>query len=145
MVDGKKGTIEFTDSLGFYQMGTPVVLDWNNDGQDEVLMSINFQEIKNVFQKFFYNTLVLIDFKTDDVLQIGEVYEGHNLSSTPWIGDLDGDKALDIIYCHGNNLRHTYTFDGIQIHRIATQLPLYKKMIWGAYQGSNYDGVFHKD
>jgi len=145
MVDGKKGTVAFTDSLGFYQMGTPVVLDWNNDGRDEVLMSINFQEIKNVFQKFFYTTLVLIDFKTEDVLQIGEVYDGNNLSSTPWIGDLDGDKALDIIYCHGNNLRHTYTFDGIQIHRIATQLPLYKKIIWGAYQGSNYDGVFHKD
>lgn len=145
MVDGKKGTIEYIDSLGFYQMITPVVLDWNNDGQDEIMMSLNFQEIKNGFQKFFYNMLVVIDFKADQVLQIGERYDGQNLSSTPWIGDLDGDAALDIIYCHGNNLRHTYTFDGIQIHRIATKLPLYKKIKWGAYMGSSYDGVFHKD
>ncbi len=145
MVDGKKGTVEFMDSLGFYQMVTPVVLDWNNDGQDEILMSVNFQEIKNGFQKFFYNMLVVIDFKADQVLQIGDTYSGHNLASTPWIGDLDGDAALDIIYCHGNNLRHTYTFDGIQIHRIATKLPLYKKIRWGAYMGSSYDGVFHKD
>ncbi|NRB47898.1 MAG: PQQ-binding-like beta-propeller repeat protein [Saprospiraceae bacterium] len=145
MVNGKTGQVEFSDSLGFYQNTTPVVLDWNNDGQDEILMSVNFQEIKNVFQKFFYNMLVIIDFKTEDVLQIGDKFEGNNLSSTPWIGDLDADNNLDIIYCHGTNNRHTYTFDGIKIHRIKTTLPLYKKIIWGAYQGSYYDGIFHKE
>lgn len=145
MVNGKNGAIEFTDSLGFYQNTTPVVLDFNDDGQDEILMSVNFHELKNGFQKFFYNILVVIDFKTKDVLQLGNVFEGNNLSSTPWIGDLDQDNMLDIIYCHGTNNRHTYTFDGIKIHRIATTLPLYKKINWGAYQGSNYDGIFHKE
>lgn len=145
MVNGKTGAVEFSDSLGFYQNTTPVVLDWNNDGQDEILMSVNFQEIKNVFQKFFYNMLVIIDFKTAEVLQIGNRFDGNNLSSTPWIGDLDSDNNLDIIYCHGTNNRHTYTFDGIKVHRIKTTLPLYKRIVWGAYQGSHYDGIFHKE
>ena len=145
MVNGKNGQVEFIDSLGFYQNTTPVVLDWNNDGRDEILMSVNFQEIKNGFQKFFYNMLVIIDFQSLEVLQIGNVFEGNNLSSTPWIGDLDNDNNLDIIYCHGTNNRHTYTFDGIKIHRISTTLPLYKKINWGAYQGSRYDGIFYKE
>ncbi|MEZ5040733.1 MAG: PQQ-binding-like beta-propeller repeat protein [Saprospiraceae bacterium] len=145
MVDGKKGTIEFVDSLGYNQILTPVVLDWDNDGRDEVLMSINFQEIDEIYQKFFYNTIAIVDFKTKEVLQLGEAYEGNNFSSTPWIGDLDGNGRLDIIYCHATNLRHTYTFDGFQVHRIATDLPLLKPIRWGAYQGSQYDGVFRKN
>lgn len=142
MVDGKNGDILFVDSLGFYQNSTGIVVDWDGDGKDEVLLSVNFQEIKNGFQKFFYNMLALIDFKTKEVLQIGDTYDGNNISSTPWAGDLDHDGLLDIIYVHGTNLRHTYTFDGMAIHRIATQIPIQKKIKWGAYQGSEYTGIY---
>ena len=142
MVNGKTGEIEFMDSLGFYQNTTPITLDWNGDGYDEVLMSVNIQEVNELFQKFFYNILVLIDFQEPDIKQIGEVFEGSNLSSTPWVGDLDADQKLDIIYCHGTNLRHTYTFDGIAIKRLATQVPIRRSITWGSYQGSNYNGIF---
>ncbi|GJM35989.1 MAG: hypothetical protein DHS20C18_49900 [Saprospiraceae bacterium] len=145
MVNGETGKVAFTDSLGFYQNTTPLAVDLNNDGLDEILMSVNFQEIDELYQKFFYNSFFVIEFKSGDIIQIGEKYEGNNLSSTPWIGDLDGDQLLDIIYCHGNNLRHTYTFDGMSLHRIATQIPIYKKIKWGAYQGSNYDGIFRNN
>ena len=75
----------------------------------------------------------------------GDTFEGNNLSSTPWIGDLDQDGRLDILYCHGDNLRQTYTFDGIMIRRIATQFRLQKPILWGAYQGSNYNGIYRSD
>lgn len=142
MADGRTGSIQFVDSLGFYQNSSGIAVDWDGDGREEVLMSVNFQEIKNGYQKFFYNMLVMIDFKTNDVLQIGDTYNGNNMSSTPWAGDLDHDGYLDIIYVHGVNLRHTYTFDGMKVHRIATQVPLKKSVRWGAYQGSKYTGVF---
>lgn len=142
MADGRTGVIQFVDSLGFYQNSSGIAVDWDGDGLDEVLMSVNFQEIKNGYQKFFYNMLVLIDFKTNEVLQIGDTYDGNNMSSTPWAGDLDHDGFLDIIYVNGVNLRHTYTFDGMQVHRIATQVPVKKVVKWGAYQGSRYTGVF---
>ena len=142
MVNGSSGKIEFMDSLGFYQTTTPVAFDWNKDGYDEILMSVNIQEVDQLFQKFFYNILVLIDFQESGIKQVGEVFQGNNLSSTPWIGDLDQDYKLDIIYCHGTNLRHTYTFDGIEVKRLAANIPLSKPIVWGAYQGSTYDGVF---
>ncbi len=144
MADGKKGEIQFIDSLGFYQNSSPIAVDWDDDGKDEVLMSVNIQEIKNGFQKFFYNMLAVIDFKTNEVFQIGETFNGNNVSSTPWAGDLDRDGYLDIIYVHSTNLRHTYTFDGMQIHRISTKIPIKNKLPWGAYQGSTYTGVYHK-
>lgn len=142
MANGKTAKVEFEDSLGFYQNSSGIAVDWDGDGYDEVLMSVNFQEIKNLYQKFFYNMLVLIDFKTNEVLQIGETFDGNNISSTPWAGDLDHDGFLDIVYVHGTDLRHTYTFDGMQVHRIATRVPVKKPVRWGAYQGSSYTGIF---
>lgn len=143
MVDGKDGKIAFLDSLGYYQIATPVVIDWNNDGYDEVLMSVNFMEVNELYQKNFFNLLALIDFQDGGVKQVGEVYRGTNKSSTPWAGDLDQDGFLDIIYCHGTNPNRANTFDGINIRRIASSnIAIKKPILWGSYQGSKYDGVF---
>lgn len=144
MINGKSGKVEFTDSLGYYQNSSPLAIDFNGDGRDEILMSLNYQEVDELYRKFFYTTLILIDFSSEKVLQIGDVYEGSNFSSTPWAGDLDEDGYLDIIYCHSTNLRHTYTFDGIRVNRIASKKPVGKGVRWGAYQGSGYDGIFRK-
>ena len=38
--------------------------------KDEILLIVNIQEIKNGFYKYFYNFLALIDFKTNEVLQV---------------------------------------------------------------------------
>ncbi len=142
LADGKNGKVLFVDSLGFYQNSTGVACDWDGDGKDEILLSVNIQEIKNGFYKYFYNFLALIDFKTNEVLQVGDLHEGNNISSTPWVGDLDHDGKLDIIYVHGINDRHTYTFDGMKVHRIRTQILIKNPVKWGAYQGSEYTGVY---
>ena len=142
LVSGKNGEVLFTDSLGFYQITTALAYDINNDGQDEVIMSLNYQEVSEIYEKFFYTVVIAIDFKTGDFELISPIFEGSNMSSTPWIGDLDADGFLDIIFCHGTNLRHTYTFDQIKIHRIPTNVKITKPVRWGAYQGSNYNGSY---
>ena len=86
--------------------------------------------------------LMVVDFTKNEVIKIGVNSNGHNLSTTPWVGDIDNDHNLDIIYSHGTNLRHTYTFDGMQVERIDTKIPIRREVKWGAYMGSNYDGVF---
>lgn len=142
MVNGSTGAIEFRDSLGFYQTSTAVAVDLTDNGRDEIIMSVNYQQVNELYQKFFYNMLVAIDIGSGDVQQLGETWEGSNISSTPWIGDLDSDGMLDIIYCHGTDLRHTYTFNGLQIHRITTEVLIKKPISWGSYMGSWYNGVF---
>ncbi|MCB0664500.1 MAG: PQQ-binding-like beta-propeller repeat protein [Saprospiraceae bacterium] len=142
MLNGKNGKIEFIDSLGFYQTSTAVVYDFNQDGTDEVLLSINYQVQDQIFQKFFYNMLGIIDFKKKDLQQFRDPFEGSNISSTPYIGDLDNDGMLDIIYLHASDLRHTYTFNGMEIHRLETTYPIKSPVHWGAYMGSTYNGIY---
>lgn len=145
MINGATGSTEFIDSLGFYQTSTPVVIDLDGDGRDEALLSVNIHVYDEHNRPSLNNMLVSIDFETGEVNQFTEIKRGGNISTTPWIGDLDNDGLLDIVYCHGTNLRKSYTFDGMQVHRIATETPIRKKIVWGSYMGSYYDGVFHKD
>jgi len=145
MVNGRTGAIEFMDSLGFYQTSTAVAIDLTGDGRDEIIMSVNYQQVNELYQKFFYNMLVAIELSHHEVQQLGELWEGSNISSTPWIGDLDNNGMLDIIYCHGTDLRHTYTFDELRVHRISTEVPLHEPVVWGAYMGSYYNGIFRAE
>ena len=124
MVNGLTGEIEFMDSLGFYHTISPVVGDFDLDGLDEVLVVVDYQVIDENNRKFFYNMLLVIDFSTGDLIELGITHEGHNMSSTPWIGDLDGNGMMDIIFSHGTNIKKTYSFDGMQINRIITTIPI---------------------
>ncbi len=145
MVNGSTGQVEFVDSLGFYQTSTPVVVDLDGDGRDEAILSVNIHSYDKMNRQSLANILVSVDFKTKQVNQIAEARIGGNISTTPWIGDLDGDGLLDIVYCHGTNLKKSYSFDGMQVNRIATAIPINKKINWGSYMGSYYDGIFHKN
>ena len=86
--------------------------------------------------------LVSLDFNTGEVKEFTQPMPGSNISSTPWIGDLDGDHLLDIVYCHGTNTAKSYTFDGLQVNRIVTGMRIKREILWGSYMGTRYDGVF---
>jgi outer membrane protein assembly factor BamB len=142
MVNGATGKIAYTDSLGSYQTSTPVVIDINHDGVDEAIMNLNVMLLDEYDNKTFHNMPVIIDFTKNDLLQPWEGFPGSNLASTPWIGDLDHDGLMDLVYCHGTNIKKTYSFDGVRITRISTDIKINRKIKWGSYMGSNYDGVF---
>lgn len=142
MVNGATGRVEFIDSLGYYQTSTPVVVDLDNDGWEEAILSVNSHVYDETNNRTLHNLLVVINFRTGDVRQLWESVEGSNISSTPWIGDMDNDGLLDIVYCHGTNPRKAYTFDGLRISRIATGIPLHRPIRWGSYMGSQYNGLY---
>jgi outer membrane protein assembly factor BamB len=143
MVDGQSGKIVFTDSLGFYQTSTPVVIDLDGNGRDEALLSVNIHVFDNRNTRELYNMLVSVDFQLNEVVQFTDQIKGSNISTTPWIGDMNGDGLLDVVYFHGTNTRKSYSFDGMQINRVVTKIPIRSKIKWGAYMGSDYNGVFN--
>lgn len=145
MVNGATGKVEYIDSLGYYQTSTPVIIDLNNDGREEAILSVNSHVFDKLNRRTLNNLLVVIDFSTNTVTQPWESAVGANISSTPWIGDIDNDGFLDIVYCHGTNPRKTYTFDGMQINKLATGIPLVSPIRWGAYMGTQYNGVYPAD
>ena len=136
------GKVAFSDSLGSYQTSTPVTIDFEGDGQDEAILNVNIQVFDAANIGSFQNILTPVSFKDNEVLQLSEATPGSNISSTPWIGDIDNDGLLDVIYCHGTNIRKTYSFTGLQVHRLATGIPIKGKIRWGAYMGNRYDGIF---
>lgn len=144
MVNGATGKIDYLDSLGSYQTSTPVVIDVNGDGVDEALLNVNVVSYDFLERATFQNIMVLIDFTTKEAIQITEGKPGSNISSTPWIGDMDNDGFLDIIYCHGTNIKKTYSFQGLQINRFATDIPIKSKIKWGSYMGTKHNAIFEK-
>lgn len=142
MINGQNGEVEYLDSLGYYQTSSPVAVDLTGDGVEEVILSVDYQVVDSIGVKSFYTTLYAIDFTQKEAIALVEGLPGHNVSSTPWIGDMENDGFLDIVYCHGTNAKKTYTFDGLRVNRLKTTIPITKPIKWGAYMGSHYDGVY---
>lgn len=146
MLDGKDGRMAYLDSMGCTGYSSPVVFDINRDGVDEAIISINEFDCSLGFTgkspRQMENKLMAIDFKKRSFQLIDQAPGFKNIFSTPWIGDLDNDGYLDIISCQYYHAGDLLSFMGMTIKRIDTPVRVKKPPVWGAYMGSNGDGVF---
>jgi outer membrane protein assembly factor BamB len=146
MLNGKNGNVEFTDSIGCTGFSTPVVYDLNNDGRDEAIISVNDFDCSLGYAsqspEKMTNSLLSIDFRKKSVRSIVKTEGFKNIFSTPWIGDLDNDGYLDIIYCQYYHHKDLLAFLGMTVKRIDTPVKMKKKVLWGAFLGSGYNGIF---
>lgn len=138
MLNGSTGETLFLDSLGLAQTSSPVIADFNEDGYDDVLLSVNFTLSEDNLIEDHYTMLVVYDFHNNSTYQLTAYLPGMNLASTPWIGDLNNNGKLDIVYC---SLTGT-EMNGFRMIRIASEIELKTDVKWGAYMGSRYDGIF---
>jgi hypothetical protein len=143
MIDGTKGEIKYKKAFGNFQSTSPLVMDINGDGLDEIIIRENRTKVGTDGKKIFSNTISVIDFtRKGKKRDLFKPLPGNNISSTPWIGDLDNDNLLDIVFCHSHNPSKTYAFDGLQISLLKTDIPISKPLKWGAYMGSDYNGRY---
>jgi outer membrane protein assembly factor BamB len=140
LIDGLTGKIKYDQSFGSFQTSSPLIVDADNNGIEEILLSVN-KEIANAEgKKYFSNSVMLIDFNKKKTDELFPALSGHNNSSTPWIGDLDGDNILDIVFCNSTNSGSSYAFDDMQVNLLKTKISIIKPITWGAYMGSRYLG-----
>ena len=134
LLDGENGDVLFMDSIGNFNFPTPIAFDSNDDGNDEVLISVS-----NIAEGFEHE-LILIDFvnNTFDTLYNAP---GGDVWSSPLVTDLEGDGVLELISVTQNN--NPFVSDGISIQKIETTY-LYprKGLSWSSYLGNNYEGHF---
>jgi hypothetical protein len=146
MLNGKDGSVAYTDSIGCTGYSTPVVYDLTGDGRDEAIISVNNFDCSLGFAskspRAMENKLIAIDFAKKSVDTIDQAKGFKNIFSTPWIGDLDNDGYLDIIYCQYYHYADLVAFLGMRIKRIDTSVRLKKPVLWGSFLGSKGDGVF---
>jgi outer membrane protein assembly factor BamB len=151
MLNGKNGNVEYMDSIGCTGFSSPVIYDLNNDGQDEAIISVNNFDCSLGYASSpadIENKVIAINFRNKSINTIDEAKGFKNIFSTPWIGDMDGDGYLDIVYCQYFHYSDLTSFLGMRIRRIDMPVKMRKPIIWGAYLGSNGDGIFdaeHRD
>ncbi len=147
MLDGKNGDLVYMDSIGCTGFSSPVVYDLNGDGRDEAIISINIFNCSlgydSISPRVMENKLIAIDFAKNSVDTIDQAQGFKNIFSTPWIGDLDNDGYLDIIYCQYFHYSDLVSFLGMRIKRIDTPAKIKKPVLWGAFLGSRGDGIFN--
>jgi hypothetical protein len=147
LIDGKNGTVLYTDSIGCTGFSSPVAYDLNNDGVEEAIISINNFDCTVGYAaqspKTIENRLIAIDFVHHSIDTIDHVQGFKNIFSTPWIGDLDGDGYLDMIYCQYFHFGDLVSFLGMRIKRVDTPVKMNHSVTWGAFLGSHYDGIFN--
>jgi outer membrane protein assembly factor BamB len=146
MIDGKNGSVAYMDSMGCTGFSSPVIYDLNDDGRDEAIISINDFDCSlgytSTSPRIMENRLIAINFVDRSVNIIDQAKGFKNIFSTPWIGDLDNDGFLDIIYCQYFHHSDLLSFLGMRIKRIDTPVKIKKKVTWGAYLGSEGNGIF---
>ena len=148
MLNGKDGSVDYTDQMGCTGFSSPVVYDLNNDGQDEAIISVNEFDCSLGYAskspREMENKLIAIDFAKKSISTIDQAKGFKNVFSTPWIGDLDRDGYLDIIYCQYFHHGDILSFLGMRIKRIDTPIKINKPVLWGSFLGSNSNGIFKK-
>jgi hypothetical protein len=146
LLNGKDGSVAYMDSIGCTGFSSPVVYDLDNDGRDEAIISVNEFDCSLGYAskspRLMENKLIAIDFAKKSVETIDQAQGFKNIFSTPWIGDLDNDGYLDIIYCQYFHHSDLLSFLGMRIKRIDTPVKINKTVKWGAYLGSNENGIF---
>lgn len=148
MLDGENGNIAYMDSIGCTGFSSPVVYDLNDDGRDEAIISINnFDCLLGYTMKnpaTIENKLLAIDFAKNSIDTMDKAEGFKNIFSTPWIGDLDKDGYLDLIYCQYYHYSDLVNFLGMRIKRIDLPVMIKKPVLWGSYLGTGGDGIFDK-
>ena len=146
MLDGRNGDLAYLDSMGCTGFFSPVVYDLNDDGYDEAIISINEFDCSLGFAGKspvdIENKLISIDFSNHSFQVIDQNTGFKNVFSTPWIGDIDNDGYLDLIHCQYYHRGDLLSFLGMRVKRIDMGVRIKDNVTWGAYMGSNGEGLF---
>lgn len=147
LIDGSTGHIvkEWTGKRFTYS--SPLVADLDGDGVDEVILNSVKDSIINEKPKPFFE-LTTYNFATHNVGYLAERIDGACFASTPWLGDLDGDQNLDILFsgspATSSEFPGSTIFEKPQrylgIYRRKLNIPV-SRVKWGAYMG--HEGRSH--
>ncbi len=140
MLDGGTGDVVFKDSIGDLEFAPPVACDFDRNGRDELFFSINRKVGAG-----YRNEFRIVNFETNLTSNFMGFYTGTNLTSSPWIGDMDADGSLEIINVRRKADIIPVAAIGIYVQRINTFFTEPATGIaWGQYMGNGGIGYYNR-
>lgn len=130
-IDGATGELLDTRDEGVQVTSSPVVLDVDGDGLDEVILAVN-----NSFKRDKHNvdTVLGLYSGTAGRHPLWQRTFGGYAAATPWLGDLDADGLCDLVFTHLDNV-HCWSLGEVPVERVR----------WGEYRGPDMRGVVPRD
>ncbi|MGB0930469.1 MAG: T9SS type A sorting domain-containing protein [Chitinophagales bacterium] len=139
MIDGKTGEILEQDTLEGWSIISPLAVDFNGDLKDEAVFCVN----KNFAEGAPYQSQWRMrDFQNNTTSDLTSFQSGTNLGSTAWIGDLESDGTLEMIYSQHSNSNSVKPNKGFFLRRKNFSFVASENLFWGAYMGSLYNGTY---
>ncbi len=140
-LDGSNGELIAKYNIGCAGFASSVSLDIDQDGIEEVLLPINEYDCRR--NNTFYTTTWLHLFEVDTAYQLTQtLIAGKNISATPFIGDLDADERIDLVYIVNENVRLIYEFLGLRVKRLELNIRMPKEKCWNQYLGPTANNVY---
>ena len=139
LLNGINGNIIETDNAGLF-FTSIVACDINEDNIDEAIWIDNEIDASHRASK---HRIVSRDYINNITTDLVSLKSGGITFATPWIGDLDDDGLLDIVYVYDTDTVSFFEYNDIVIERI--ELPAYTLTsfpAWGGYMGTNTDGIY---
>jgi outer membrane protein assembly factor BamB len=143
ILSGVDGSELFKDTLGKHQISSPVLLDFNEDSNFDIVSQVNIHLLTPSFADSFQIQLIVYDAKTGTTTPINSAVNGKNLGSTPLVTDLDKDGKVDVIYTYMTEYVKLFSYKHLVIKRLELDIKLYSNP-WGGYMGTDYSSVFRE-
>ena len=139
MLDGVDGSLVFMDSIGVFGYASGAAVDYNNDGRDEVVISITDQ-----IAGYYQTQVKLIDFQNNIIQNITNLSAGVNLGSTPLIYDANQDSILEIAFTIKKDSLNPVGWNGVYLNNLTLGINLpYSGIAWGGYMGVEFNGYYN--
>ncbi len=148
VLDGRNGAKIFDDSLGCFALSSPVVANLDRDRADEIILSLNQYDCNftisedTLSPENMKTQLLALDLDPFRLQPIETQDRFRNIFSTPWIGDLDSDGYLDIVFAQNFNRKDIRKYEGMMVKRISTHIRCKEEPRWGGYMGKRGDGIY---
>jgi hypothetical protein len=130
-MDGATGEVIAQHDRGVQTSSSPIVFDMDGDGFDEVLLVNNLSFGTNKAKDNCQ--LDLFGGGEGKPLLMSRRFEGYS-AATPWLGDLDDDGVLDLVFVNINAVRR------IELGPVPAE-----RVRWGEYRGADQRGVTPAD
>ena len=135
-IDGADGAILKTYEIGCSGFSSPLSMNVDDDPEDEALLYINDFDCNRY--NIMFNMTSMYIFGLDTMSQFANTsLFGKNISSTPWLGDLDNDNKLDLVSIVAENTQVFHEFMGFKVIRNEYEFNPTDKIKWGSYMEAN--------